>query len=647
MTGFSQKSGLLNSFTSLDAQHAHSVFADASWLSLFVFFLAVTVGSSPLLLIVTLLLAFMFMGCSYHASLRIFDQITDMPAGMPPDDQCEEELLPFERDELLTNRERCVARLIRSGMNSAQVAALLGISASTVRNHLQHVYLKLGIMGIQELRELPCVSSEPLMPAQLSNSVPHHLHPLPIVGIFSSLTLMCLILLSPYCLATLPRVQSLAGSALGLAGGALAATRTDQSGKIKRSLTILILTAFIGSITYIMASCIHELNGFNSYYANIQDIYARSTNSTLVFLTYIIVSGTVANTSILCFRALVCSSNLSSRTWLIAYLAVSVALLLSTLNVVFWLSATLLAAMSILIASNRMAQHESSANQESVPLPTSPSKRSLIPPLIALVFGMSIGISELIPSQASNAISTAFALISLLVSVLLTVRSNTLSSKNAALTLGGLLFCLAIIYYTLDAVPLCSFLSMDETTVYMFDFFSLCISSHVALLPYNELRGRSSVISFYKLFLGFAGGIMLSILAAGAPLCLETWFLKMPSGITTKWFEVCLLIFALLCLVVGVLSLWYVRTNSPQNKSSSPAAKMHSREDHIQLFRECGLNETESKVLNGIIRGLSGNEIAAELSYSIGTVNSARLSGYRHLGIHSAEELKKLLGHTI
>lgn len=45
----------------------------------------------------------------------------------------------------LTDQERRVLRLVAAGQTNAQVAARLGIAASTVRKHLEHIYPKLGV----------------------------------------------------------------------------------------------------------------------------------------------------------------------------------------------------------------------------------------------------------------------------------------------------------------------------------------------------------------------------------------------------------------------------------------------------------------------------------------------------------------------
>ena len=47
----------------------------------------------------------------------------------------------------LTDREVQVLRLLATGSAAKQVAQELGCSASTVHNHLHHIYRKLGVSG--------------------------------------------------------------------------------------------------------------------------------------------------------------------------------------------------------------------------------------------------------------------------------------------------------------------------------------------------------------------------------------------------------------------------------------------------------------------------------------------------------------------
>lgn len=51
----------------------------------------------------------------------------------------------------LTERERQVARLVAPGLRGKEIARRLGISEQTVKNHLTHIFAKLGIGNRVEL----------------------------------------------------------------------------------------------------------------------------------------------------------------------------------------------------------------------------------------------------------------------------------------------------------------------------------------------------------------------------------------------------------------------------------------------------------------------------------------------------------------
>lgn len=54
-------------------------------------------------------------------------------------------LRPLRKFDLLTPRERDVARVLASGKSHKETARILGVAPSTVRNHTQAIYAKLGV----------------------------------------------------------------------------------------------------------------------------------------------------------------------------------------------------------------------------------------------------------------------------------------------------------------------------------------------------------------------------------------------------------------------------------------------------------------------------------------------------------------------
>jgi len=56
-----------------------------------------------------------------------------------------------------------------------------------------------------------------------------------------------------------------------------------------------------------------------------------------------------------------------------------------------------------------------------------------------------------------------------------------------------------------------------------------------------------------------------------------------------------------------------------------------------------GLSETQVAVLAAIYEGKTSREIQSALVLSRGAVNSARRDGYRTMGVHSADELRRVI----
>mgnify|MGYP000665329027 FL=1 len=59
----------------------------------------------------------------------------------------------------------------------------------------------------------------------------------------------------------------------------------------------------------------------------------------------------------------------------------------------------------------------------------------------------------------------------------------------------------------------------------------------------------------------------------------------------------------------------------------------------INFLLAKGMNETQAAVLLEIVHGKTTLAISEYLNYSRGTVNSARLAGYRTLDVHSTSQL--------
>lgn len=78
----------------------------------------------------------------------------------------------------------------------------------------------------------------------------------------------------------------------------------------------------------------------------------------------------------------------------------------------------------------------------------------------------------------------------------------------------------------------------------------------------------------------------------------------------------------------------------PQDKKGS--------QTRLQSYLQCrGLTDTQAEILSLLLAGLTGPQTANKLSYSLGTVNTARMRGFAQLNVHSIDELRLLVYSAI
>ena len=79
-----------------------------------------------------------------HGMLLATGQVASMPAPARPASQASANLPVGRGTSLLTKREQDVLRLMAAGHTTQEIADALCISSVTVRNHIQHMFEKLG-----------------------------------------------------------------------------------------------------------------------------------------------------------------------------------------------------------------------------------------------------------------------------------------------------------------------------------------------------------------------------------------------------------------------------------------------------------------------------------------------------------------------
>ncbi len=165
---------------------------------------------------------------------------------------------------------------------------------------------------------------------------------------------------------------------------------------------------------------------------------------------------------------------------------------------------------------------------------------------------------------------------------------------------------------------------------------------------FSMLGGRKKTQPFFcwQVFacaLGLMGGLIFKSVAMiegerQGILAVSYDWLDFAHGVSLSAIVLVVLVLISCCVVVAVCFV-----------QESPALRMGRRTaDRVTAFFIAqGLSEFEASVLLGIVKGKTGREIASELAYSLGGINSLRWSGYKKLGIHSRGQLISLLRRSL
>lgn len=97
----------------------------------------------------------------------------------------------------------------------------------------------------------------------------------------------------------------------------------------------------------------------------------------------------------------------------------------------------------------------------------------------------------------------------------------------------------------------------------------------------------------------------------------------------------------LLFLICGLVA--FVFLAMPRTHFANEEFWKNQEQSVVLYLRSRGLGELEVKTISGVLQGKANAQIARDSHYALGSVNSARWSAYRKLGIHSKKELSELL----
>lgn len=541
----------------------------------------------------------------------------------------------------LTEKERTTVGLSLEGLSSAEIAERLGVKPSTVRGNLQRAYKKLGVANLAGLhsrfdKKTPStIDSEACKETPAPGFSPCSFVVL-CVAVLSSITgLFFFYQLSPFSLGALPDAQMSVGMALGAAFAALVWRAEAAKARVpaKTICTIVYVAATAYLVWYGLQINYHQTWGWQSYHMVFTFVASVGLSALLAYAFLLALNG-FQNAGVLEIKKLVSG-----------LLVVSVVLFVGSLHVVLWaacvvlLSAILLVAVAFLGKQQRPAavQHDS----------TRPMDLQCLAALLAsFVVGLICADVWHYPSIFVTRIVTVPFMVMLGVALFVwTFASFQYVRERIALLAASVLpFFGTMLSRPIPSVNGDAFIVNGESPL----FVVLYVSAIVLIMPsLNEdcPNGRMARCVILCFSIGVVANRFCFASSSIEGMIFDDeamdWYYR-----SVELFDaLCTLFFGGTSFVAFFLLAYCVRNEI--NRRGSRACGTDDSNRAVYYLMSRGLNETEAKILVAVAAGLSGSEVARRLSYSIGTVNSARNRGYRVLGIHSSAELKLLIQDNV
>lgn len=555
-------------------------------------------------------------------SMDTFDTDTLRPALMPVLDSCG-----------LTARERAALLATCQGLTSEEVAVELDIKAATVRSYLQRAYRKLGVSSFKAFQESYATQLEKKSPAAgVQNACAR--------GRASN-----------RCGGARDRLARVHGLLCAVSALALLLSLSDTAGVLAAVFQkALFAGALAGVATSALTEAVRPCGGVGTCLALVSHVVLLACVATPGFADqYVLFHGVASGVDAVAGgiagwgvgRSLVCSTLLwmdagdngtASLHALRASCAVVGVYAAAIIVPALWIVAatmTALVALGADVALLRIAGDEATCNVRQEPRAIRAALGDVLPSALvagALVLTLLGGIS------GASAVSVFLSVMLIVVGQF--VRIGRTWGSDVKVSVCGLCAIVALVNVLWGA----RFARVD--------FFNLLgvlclVSLLLGVFHAAEAGADARRIFAVGLAFGAAAAFMLGdILWIG-----ET--VHHYSGIEAAWFYTAGKTFATV-LLACVFLVGGVAAYRGLVFDRVPAALLfedgHDELERVRhLLMAHGLNQTEAAVLIEIARGSSGSLIAHELSYSKGTVNSARRTGYRKLGIHGRDQLVELL----
>lgn len=620
--------GVLASFAFLESLDGHA--AHSPFLQVLPFILAIIVGTLG----------------TIHKATNLPDHPDDpkphvdcIPSSSKPD--CVASEIPWG---ILSTNEHISLMHALEGKTSAQISEMLGISPSTVRSYLQRAYKKLGVSSLKALKlslsECPQIPSIKMPPplTQEKKEASARDKILFVATVACLATVFYLLFLFPATVSILPIESPLLGLALGVLSLAIAPIEGKQTYKFVLIPLRLLQAIPLGYILMRIGVWI------------LDPTLPTPVHDTL----FCLIGSMVFGRQLGVYAALLNSSEIYAattdwRTFALQGLLTSAVICL-LISVVPQTCPAIVFASGVFLFIRFMQFEGAAAKTSDTHAPFSralyehAANFALPQNTLSALFTLSLGIA-LTETRTSfvSFLTTAIPLMYLLV-VLIIVHAVATRECNARETFYHLLVVLAF--------SISNVISNSVQNLYWYPII-LCGPVFASLImtlagpPTSALRRHLAPAFLIWLPAGvFSGNVVSFLSETSAQLSNQLSDLSVFQFAQNTSLYIVFLFWVFFSGAASlILLLMFDLKLVDERKDTKDSSASNDRT--LAYLASQGLSPSQCAVLTLIYRGRSSSQIAVELSYSIGTVNSIRYEGYRELRVHSREQLSRLIDTNV
>lgn len=536
----------------------------------------------------------------------------------------------------LTERERAVAANLLEGKTSSQSGEALGLKAATVRTYLQRAYKKLDVENSAQLLEL--LSKDDIahqvgttssnMKARRAFSLDN-----PTAVLFASVMLISLLTLLylPFHSLSMRGAWYLEhGTVVGMGLGLLLSLFVFYLTALSSKPAVFANRAKSVFFAVIFALASFVMISLRCCWLAVFETLGVGLSSLLV-LSVTAIHVCACSCLLTLFRRSSVMSLVKVDFLVPSAAMVLLLVMLSATSAKFWRSAVVAAAVIVSVGMlvcllNRSSQSVS-PGFSSAQFASISNTQTLVLFFAAIGFGFVLG--EQWHGEES---SFSFNTLVLFSGTLLFVCLASLHKAKKLRLAPALALALAMLYTAL--------------TVHVVLAFFVPLLTFALLLIIRTTQKEKCVLK------GVAGAAGASLGLIGGHGITDSWTsvaslgldgLSLGTGVQFMMLIVptvlVLLLFA--CLVCSIFALG----DALASRKSELPKEIENRK--LLYLRSQGLNKTQANILLLVSQGATGAQIAQELFYSMGAVNTMRAEGYRKLGVHSAQQLSELLDRSV